>query len=59
MAITQSGRRKQPLHVAAMAMALVLAAFTGGGLGLVWQSAGLGKEAPPPADVAATAAEDK
>lgn len=58
MPITQSGRRKEPLHVAAMAMALVLAAFAGGGLGLVWQSSGLGKKAPAPEDAAATTTDE-
>ncbi len=36
------GRRQEPLHVGWMALALVLAAFLGAALGLVWQSAGFG-----------------
>jgi hypothetical protein len=31
-----------------MAIALVLAAFAGGALGLVWNAAGLGGNEPPP-----------
>ena len=31
-----SGRPHEPLHVIAMALALALAAFAGGALGLVW-----------------------
>jgi len=42
VAISSPGRRQEPIHVLPMAAALVLAAFTGGALGLVWQSAGLG-----------------
>ena len=44
MALGPSGRRNEPLYVAPMALALVLAAFLGAALGLVWQSAGFGEE---------------
>jgi len=44
MAFSTSGRRQEPIHVVAMALTLLLAAFTGGALGLVWQSTGLGDE---------------
>ena len=40
MALGQSGRRNEPLYVVPMALALVLAAFLGAAVGLVWQSAG-------------------
>jgi hypothetical protein len=36
MPLTPSGRPREPLHVIAMAVALALAAFAGGALGLVW-----------------------
>ena len=42
MSLGSSGRRNDPLHVIPMALALVLAAFLGAALGLVWQSAGFG-----------------
>ena len=42
MALGTSGRRNEPLYVIRMALALVLAAFLGAALGLVWQSAGFG-----------------
>jgi hypothetical protein len=42
MALGPSGRRKEPLYVVPMALALVLAAFLGGALGLVWHAAGFG-----------------
>jgi len=41
------GRRQEPLLVVPMALGLVLAAFTGAALGLVWQSSGLGSEDDP------------
>ena len=44
MALGPSGRRNEPLYVMPMALALVLAAFLGAALGLVWQSAGFGEE---------------
>ena len=53
MALGPPGRRNEPLYVVPMALALVLAAFLGAALGLVWQSAGFGAdaaaEAPPKA----------
>ena len=42
MSLGPSSRPTEPLHVVAMALALVLAAFLGAALGLVWQSAGFG-----------------
>ena len=42
MPLGQSGRRNEPLHVGWMALALVLAAFLGAALGLIWQSVGFG-----------------
>ena len=42
MPLGQSGRRNEPLYVVPMALALVLAAFLGAALGLVWESVGLG-----------------
>ena len=52
MALGSPGRHNDPLHVIPMALALVLAAFLGAALGLVWQSAGFGEdeEAAAPAD---------
>jgi hypothetical protein len=47
MALGHPGRHNEPLHVVPMALALVLAAFLGGALGLVWQSAGFGDEEEP------------
>ena len=44
MSLGQSNRRTEPLYVIPMALALVLAAFLGAALGLVWQSAGFGAE---------------
>lgn len=49
-----SNPRKPRLGVRAMLLALVLAAFLGGALGLVWHGSGLGDEVP--ADSAAEAA---
>lgn len=37
MPIGPSSRPQEPLHVFAMALALALAAFAGGALGVVWQ----------------------
>lgn len=42
-------RRAEPLHVLPMALLLVLAAFLGGALGLVWHASGLGEDDPPAA----------
>jgi hypothetical protein len=51
MTLGPSGRRQEPLYIIPMALALVLAAFLGGALGLVWQAAGFGdkpqQSAPP------------
>ena len=44
MTLGPSGRNNDPLHVIPMALALVLAAFLGAALGLVWQSAGFGAD---------------
>ena len=44
MALGPPGRRNEPLYVMPMALALVLAAFLGAALGLVWQSAGFDEE---------------
>ena len=44
MALGPSGKRNEPLHVIAMALALTLAAFVGGALGLAWQALGLGED---------------
>lgn len=54
MPLGSSGRRNEPLHVIPMALALVLAAFLGAALGLVWQSAGFGDE-----EEAAAAADER
>jgi hypothetical protein len=55
MALGPSGRLNEPLGVIWMALALVLAAFTGAALGLLWHWSGLGDEEPA---TEATAAED-
>ena len=44
MSLGPTNRRNEPLYVVPMALALVLAAFLGAALGLVWQSAGFGGE---------------
>ena len=49
MALGSSGRHNDPLYVIPMALALVLAAFLGAALGLVWQSAGFGAADQPAA----------
>lgn len=36
MSLTPSGRPREPLHVITMALALAVAAFAGGALGIVW-----------------------
>lgn len=51
-----SNPRRPRLGVRAMLLALVLAAFLGGALGLVWHGSGLSGEEPA-ADSAAEAAE--
>jgi hypothetical protein len=47
MSLGPPSRRNEPLFVVPMALALVLAAFLGAALGLVWQSAGFGAEEEP------------
>ena len=49
MALGPPGRRNEPLHVGIMALALVLAAFLGAALGLVWHWSGLCDDEPPAA----------
>ena len=49
MPLGPSSRRNEPLNVIAMALALVLAAFLGAALGLVWHWSGLGDDEPPAA----------
>lgn len=49
MAIGGPRKRREPLNIWLMALALVAAAFTGAALGLVWQSSGLGGAAETPA----------
>jgi hypothetical protein len=44
MPIGPPGKRQEPLYIVPMALALALAAFVGGGLGLVWQATGLGTD---------------
>jgi len=46
MALGPSNRRNEPLYVIPMALALVLAAFLGGALGLIWHAAGFGQRPP-------------
>jgi hypothetical protein len=36
MPLTPSGRPREPLHLITMALALAVAAFAGGALGIVW-----------------------
>jgi hypothetical protein len=36
MALGPSGKPREPLHVIVMALALAVAAFAGGALGIVW-----------------------
>ena len=57
MSLGPSGRRNEPLHVGWMALALVLAAFLGAALGLIWQSVGFGSD--DTAETSATAAARK
>ena len=53
MALGPSGRRNEPLNVIGMALALVLAAFVGAALGLIWHASGLGGEEEPAAEAGA------
>lgn len=46
MALGPSGRKREPLYVVRMALALVLAAALGGALGLAWHAAGFGNGEP-------------
>jgi len=45
MPLGPPGRSNEPIHVVQMALALVLAAFAGGALGLVWDK--LSSDAKP------------
>lgn len=40
------GRAQEPMHVVPMALALALAAFAGGALGLVWHNLSDGDDVP-------------
>jgi hypothetical protein len=53
MDLSPPGHRKESLKVALMAVALVVAAFLGAGLGLAWQawSGGADADDAPPAEV--------
>ncbi|MEO6153547.1 MAG: hypothetical protein ABIT09_05060 [Croceibacterium sp.] len=42
MAIGTPGRRQEPIHALAMAAALIVAAFAGAALGLLWHAFGPG-----------------
>ena len=46
MAIGTPGRRKAPLRVWLMLLALVVASFAGAAIGLVWQSSDIFSEEP-------------
>jgi hypothetical protein len=46
MPIGSSGRKREPLHVIPMALALVFAAIAGAALGLVWHASGFGDPEP-------------
>ena len=52
MSLGPSGRRNEPLNVISMALALVLAAFLGAALGLIWHASGFGDDDEPPAATA-------
>ena len=52
MPIGPSGRPPEPLYVIPTAIALVLAAFAGGALGLIWNASGLGQDGAPSTDQA-------
>lgn len=52
MALGLPPRRKEPLYVLPMALALALAAFLGGALGLVWHAAGFSDDDRQPAETA-------
>ena len=58
MAFGERRKARPPLHVWLMAAALVLSAFLGASLGLVWQTSGLGdsdEDAPEQSEAAAQA----
>lgn len=59
MPLSSPGRAQEPLHVVPMALALALAAFAGGALGLVWHVLSDNGKAAPAADGQADAAEDE
>ena len=44
MALTKPTRTSTPLGVVFIASGLVVAAFLGAGMGLIWQSSGIGAE---------------
>ena len=50
MALGPSSGRNEPLNVIGMALALVLAAFLGAALGLIWHASGFGDEEAPAAE---------
>ena len=52
MALGLPPRRKEPLYVVPMALALVLAAFLGGALGLVWHATGFSDDEGQAAEAA-------
>lgn len=54
MTLGPPSRRAEPLYAIPMALALVLAAFLGAALGLVWQSAGFGGTDEAEADTPTT-----
>ena len=51
MPLGPSGKRREPLNVLAMALALVLAAALGGAAGLIWHALGFGAETPAEEEV--------
>ena len=57
MAIGERRRRRPPLRVWLMAIGLVVSAFLGASLGLVWQTSGLGDADDSSAEVSQEAAE--
>jgi hypothetical protein len=50
MALGPSGRKREPLHVFRMALALATAAALGGALGLAWHAMDFGDGETQPAD---------
>jgi hypothetical protein len=49
MPLGSPGRAQEPIHVVPMALALALAAFSGGALGLVWHVLSEDEKAAPAA----------